>query len=125
MNGRLFTIDEANALLPTLIPLMERLLEARERIAAVGADLLHVLEQSSGNGGSLSASKAVGDIAVIQEIVAEISALGCELKDLTTGLIDFPAERDGREVYLCWRYGEDKVEWWHDMDAGFAGRQPL
>ena len=54
-----------------------------------------------------------------------IHALGCELKHVDQGLIDFPALREGREVYLCWRLGEPTIGWWHDLDTGFAGRQPL
>ena len=58
-------------------------------------------------------------------IAQEILGLGVEIKDLDQWLIDFPSQRDGRVVYLCWRRGEENIEWWHDMDAGFAGRQPL
>ena len=54
-----------------------------------------------------------------------IHALGVEIKDLDRGLCDFPALREGRVVYLCWVFGEDDIEWWHDIEAGFAGRQPL
>lgn len=128
MNGRLFTVEEANALLPTLIPLVERLMAATERVVAAGSDLRQVLEHASGNGGSHRASEAVGDIVAIQEAVEAIQALGCELKDVSSGLVDFPArhpEGEDRVVYLCWRYGEEAVTWWHEVDGGFAGRQRL
>ena len=125
MNGRLFTVDEANALLPTIIPLVERVLEARQRLGAAASDLEKVMRQASGNGGSREASQAALDMAVIVESIEKIEALGCQVKDFESGLIDFPAERNGRTVLLCWKYGEERVEWWHDMDAGFAGRQLL
>lgn len=63
--------------------------------------------------------------ADIQGFIDELDALGVECKSLDTGLFDFPAERDGRVVYLCWRHGERAVTHWHELDAGFAGRQPL
>jgi hypothetical protein len=128
MSGRLFTVEEANALLPALVRLMERIFAARDELVAIGDELERVLARSSGNGGSKGASKAAAEMGVITEIVAEIRGLGCELKDLDQGLVDFPArhpEGEGRVVYLCWRYGEDKIEWWHETDAGFAGRQRL
>jgi hypothetical protein len=63
--------------------------------------------------------------ADIDGFIAELAALGVELKDLETGLVDFPAEMDGRPVYLCWRYGEPAVRHWHERDAGYRGRQPI
>jgi hypothetical protein len=128
MSGRLFSVEEANALLPTLIPLVERVLAARERIVGAGAELERVLEQAGGNGGSQRASEAAGEVVAIQEALEAINGLGCELKDINTGLVDFPAEHpagEGRVVYLCWQYGEAQVAWWHELDAGFAGRQRL
>ena len=59
------------------------------------------------------------------EAMQEIGGLGIEIKDFERGLCDFPHLRDGRVVYLCWQKGEDAIEWWHDIEAGFAGRQPL
>ncbi len=61
----------------------------------------------------------------INDGLARINGWGIELKSIDDGLIDFPSERDGRVVYLCWRLGEDDITWWHDIDDGFAGRQPL
>ncbi|HLV01558.1 MAG TPA: DUF2203 domain-containing protein, partial [Acidobacteriota bacterium] len=57
--------------------------------------------------------------------LAKIQDAGCLVKSVDEGLIDFPHIRDGREVYLCWRYGEDDIEYWHEVDAGFAGRTPI
>jgi hypothetical protein len=77
------------------------------------------------NGGGKKAGTFLKDFEIVQQNVRAIDALGIEIKDINTGLIDFWSKRDGREVYLCWRYGEPCVEYWHDIDAGFAGRQPL
>jgi hypothetical protein len=63
--------------------------------------------------------------AELEHFHQELAALGVEFKDYTMGLVDFPAEHDGRPVYLCWRLGEPAVEFWHEIDAGYAGRQPL
>ena len=59
------------------------------------------------------------------EAVQEVQILGVQIKDFKSGLVDFPYDRDGRIVYLCWRLDEDEIRWWHETDAGFAGRQPI
>jgi hypothetical protein len=64
-------------------------------------------------------------VTQLNERLARINSWGCELKGVDEGLIDFPSEREGRVVYLCWRLGEDAIRWWHEIDSGFAGRQPL
>ena len=61
----------------------------------------------------------------MQKALDELDGLGVQLKDIDQGLVDFPSRRDGRVVYLCWRLGEETIAWWHDVDTGFAGRQPL
>lgn len=122
---RLFTVDEANALLPTLRPLLTDVLQARQNIVAAQPELWPVLEKAVNNGGSKKAGAVLADFEVIQRNVKAIQELGIEIKDINIGLVDFPAERDGREVYLCWRFDEPRVTHWHDLDSGFAGRQPL
>ena len=120
-----YTVEEANALLTTLRPLMAEMLGARDHILAVRAEVWPVLEKAAFNGGSKQASTVLADFEIIQRGVQRIQALGLELKDINTGLIDFLSHRNGREVYLCWRYDEPSVAHWHDLDAGFTGRQPL
>lgn len=89
--------------------------EAREELA----------EGAPGNGGG-SRGRQVGEAFVtLQGGVGEFEERGIVLRDLDRGLIDFPAIRDEREVYLCWIEGEPDIEYWHDLDAGYAGRQPL
>jgi len=125
MAKRYFTIEEANAALLTLRPIVATMLAARERIVAAQPELWPVLEKAAQNGGSEKASSVLVDFETVRRSAKAIEAMGIELKDINTGLVDFLAERDGRDVYLCWRYDEPKVAFWHDLEAGFAGRQPL
>jgi hypothetical protein len=125
MPKRYFTVEEANATLPTLRPLVAKLLAARQRIVDARPELWPVLEKAAGNGGSDKATAVLADFQQVQHSVKTIVAMGIELKDANTGLVDFLAKRDGRDVYLCWRYDEPAVAHWHDLEAGFAGRQPL
>jgi hypothetical protein len=125
MPTRYFTVDEANALLPTIRPMVAALLEARQRIVDAQPELWPVLEKAVGNGGSAKATAVLADFEIVDKNVKAIMALGLELKDVNSGLVDFLAQRDGREVYLCWRYNEPTVAHWHDLEAGFAGRRPL
>jgi hypothetical protein len=121
----LFTLPEANALIPQLTALFAEIESARKRIEAVQPSLWPVLQQSATNGGNANAGRVVEEFERIKRCVQAIRTLGVEVKDLNTGLIDFPAERDGHVVYLCWRYGEESIAFWHELDAGFTGRQPL
>jgi hypothetical protein len=63
--------------------------------------------------------------AEVNSLIERVQEMACELKDIEQGLIDFRTEREGREVYLCWKLGEPDIRWWHELDAGFAGRRPL
>ena len=125
MAARYFTVAEANALLPQLRALLSQINDIRDRVNALQPELQPVLERASSNGGGKPASDVVVDFQRFEQLVGEIGRLGCLLKDLNYGLVDFPSLRDGREVYLCWKLGEPEVSFWHDMDAGFAGRQPV
>ena len=122
---RYFTVTEADALLPRLTTLLDQLRAARKAIRAARADLLPVLEAAVGNGGSRKAGDLLPEFQRMEEALLAIREIGCELKDIDLGLLDFPALRENHEVYLCWRYGEDRIRYWHGMDEGFAGRQPL
>ena len=125
MPKRYYTVAEANATLPVLRQVLAKLLAARQRIIDARPELWPVLEKAAGNGGSDKATAVLVDFAQVQHSVKTIAQMGIELKDVNTGLVDFLAECDGRDVYLCWRYDEPAVAHWHDLDAGFAGRQPL
>jgi hypothetical protein len=125
MPKRYFTVEEANAALLGLRPIVTTMLTAREHIVAAQPELWPVLEKAASNGGSEKASAVLVDFENLRRCAKAIEALGIELKDINTGLVDFLSERDGREVYLCWRYDEPKVAFWHELEAGVAGRQPL
>lgn len=124
MAERLFTREEANGLLPTLRPLLERAIE----VSAVLGDRERRRKLRSvtvGNGGGEAAREMMAEGDELNRVLGEITRLGVVVRDPATGLVDFPAERDGEPVYLCWKLGEDEVGHWHDRDSGFAGRQPL
>ena len=126
-----FTPDEAAALLPRLREILSELQEKNARMDGLREELAEMTRTASGNGHLLEAEvdrkrrEALTLANRLNELLAEINGLGCELKGLEEGLIDFPAERDGRTVSLCWKLGEERVSYWHELDAGFAGRQPL
>jgi hypothetical protein len=124
MTERLFSREEANLLLPLLRPLLER---AREVSAVLGdrARQRRLRSVTVGNGGGEAAREMMAEGDELSRVVAEIGGLGVVVRDPSTGLVDFPAERDGEPVYLCWRLGEDEVAHWHDRDSGFSGRKPL
>ena len=123
-NMRLFSVEEANALLPEVKRLWRQIDQARMtmRQLAPGARLA---SQQSGGGGIPQGLEYVNALTNFMACAQEIIELGVEIKDFDKGLCDFPHMREGRVVYLCWMKGEDGIEWWHDVDAGFAGRQPL
>ena len=127
-----FTLDEATTLLPTLQPILEEIIDLRARLERVERDLVSLHWRSRTNGhadqqGSFGEGQSTRTalMADINNQLLKIHELGVELKDPATGLVDFPSLRDGRLVYLCWRLGEPSIEYWHEIDTGFAGRQPL
>ena len=125
MAQKYFTLEDANALLPLVRVLMEQMFDLREQAMALRPDVWPVLEKAAGNGGSRKAGELLEIFQQFETIFKELKGLGCEMKGLEQGLVDFPARRDGRMVYLCWQYNEPEISFWHDVDAGFAGRQPL
>jgi len=129
---RYFTQDEATILLPEIAPILEQIIDLRARLDRAERDLvsLHWKARSNGNvthEGSFTTGQSTRAelLAEISAAIAQVQAMGIELKDPSTGLIDFPSLREGRVVYLCWRLGEPGISYWHDLDTGFAGRQPL
>ena len=123
---RLFTLDEANAQLPRVRALLTELQEARRIILTARPDLEPVLRKAGTNGGSRRAGEMLAEFTRVEQALAELHAIGCVVKDVDSGLIDFLHRLpDGREVYLCWRQGEAQIEFWHEVQAGFAGRRRL
>ncbi len=101
-------------------PIMREMLEIRQRIIDLQPEVWPVIEKAIGNGGNQAASQATREFERINQLAHEIQALGGMIKDLNDGLVDFPALRDGREVYLCWKYGRAEIEFWHEIEAGFS-----
>ena len=122
---RYFTLEEANACIPDLIDEISLLRAIRVKLAALHAEITPLLEVVSTNGGSKHTADLLITTAQFQTVLDGITARGCHLKGLDPGLVDFPHLRDGREVYLCWRMGENKIRYWHEIEAGFDGRQSL
>ena len=120
-----FTVEEANALLPTLKPLMQDILERRARVSMAAQDQRALLHDSKSNIGSAAFSAMTQDFIAIEELIAEIRSYGVIVKDLNGGLLDFLCDRNGRDVYLCWKYDEPEVEYYHELHTGFAGREPI
>jgi hypothetical protein len=125
---KLFTINEANEMLPVIRPKLERIKAQYEKIAVYreSAKSAAAAATESGGGGMEGGSSYVKSLYEIGKLTTEMNELGIQLKDYSRGLIDFPCMREGRVVLLCWQLGEDeKIEWWHELEGGFIGRQPL
>ena len=129
---RHFTPEEANAALEHVRPLVEQLVSARaEHVAAL--ERQEELERKiRGNGGGIppaTLAEATAEVDTLgrrlANLIDEINAHGAEVKDIDSGLIDFPALRRGETVLLCWQLGEDEIAFWHGTDDGFTGRRPL
>jgi hypothetical protein len=131
VSQHLFTPDQANESLADVRPLVERLVEHRADLLAAQARLAELAAGVAGNGGidpeqpSAFAGAAADAERGIEDTVSALHELGVVVKDIDAGLVDFPAEREGAPVYLCWQLGEDAVGYWHGIEEGFAGRKPL
>lgn len=126
----LFTVAEANALLPDIVPILTQLRARKVALDTALAALRKILPAMRLNGHAVEAASLEERIdELTEELTAGIALLngqGIEIKSLDHGLIDFPSARDGRVVYLCWRLGEGPyLRYWHEIDAGFAGRRRL
>jgi hypothetical protein len=121
-SARKFTLQDANRSLPL--------------VARIVRDIVNTHERATQLQGKLEAAPAAKDAAAVrnqleeslgrlQDYVNELTTIGVALKDYETGLIDFPSRHQGREIYLCWKLGEEKIEAWHELHTGFAGRQPV
>ena len=120
-----FTVEEANALLPEVRGLLLRIQGARDRLVVDWEQAVPVLKLARMNGGGREAGPYLSGLNELNQRMRELMEMGIQLKDLDRGLVDFPAWRGEREVFLCWHLGEDAVRFWHDLESGYAGRQPL
>ncbi len=124
MPERLYSVDEANALLPRLQPVLERI-QQTEAVIAKDRGLAAVREKASQNGGGTPTVKTLAASRQLQKDLTQIAEWGIILRDPSIGLIDFLHEREGKTVCLCWKLGEPRVEWWHPIETGIAGRTHL
>ena len=121
---RHYSLEGASALLPRVAELLAKMRAARERLGDEEARA--ALADAGGSNGGGQPGKLVSEgFLELRESMLELRERGIVLRDLDRGLVDFPSERDGREVYLCWEEGEDEVGYWHDLDSGYGGREPL
>ena len=116
-----FSLDEANKSLP----LVRRITADIVRTHADAVRIQSDLERTDAKKRADLQSKLEQAMHLLEDYVDELSEVGCELKDYQTGLIDFTGRHRGHDVCLCWKLGEDKIGFWHEMETGFAGRQPV
>ncbi|HUJ95777.1 MAG TPA: DUF2203 domain-containing protein [Terriglobales bacterium] len=133
MADRTFTLDEAQSLLPVLESLLRTSIDSKKLIESVDDEFRAVAHRVFLNGGTflnivhLARRKAEREKAVqrVKDSLAEIDAIGVQVKDLEIGLLDFPCEVEGRTVLLCWKLGEKSITHWHGVSEGFAGRKRI
>jgi hypothetical protein len=124
IHRRHFTRQEANAALATLRPLLQRLRDAKDLLTDEEARAA-LSDAAPGNGGGEHGVQVGESFLEVRRLLAALQEAGIVIRDIDRGLIDFPALRGGQEVYLCWELGEDGVDHWHELEAGYGGRQPL
>jgi len=123
--SQLFTLQEANEALVSIRPWMDEIQNIRSEILKHQPEIWSVMEKSAGNGGNPTLSRMVNTFDRLDALIHSIQDMGAIIKDINTGLLDFTALKDGREVYLCWQYGEGEIAFWHEIEDGFAGRQSI
>ena len=129
---REFTLEEANAAVLELRPVVERMVEHGRKLAEAQREQRELVTRIAGNGGDMQPSDLRELAETIQQeadaiavCAQEIDAAGAQIKSLEEGLLDFPSRREEEQVLLCWKLGEDEIRYWHGVDEGFAGRKPL
>lgn len=122
---RYYTPKEANDALEIIRPMVAELMEIGRKIREHQPEIWEAVEKSAGNGGNPELSRLLPDFDRLDVFLHRLQEMSIEVKDISVGLLDFPALLDGRVVYLCWKYDEGQVQFWHEVEAGFAGRQPI
>lgn len=128
---RYYTLNEANGMLPQLAQLLELMQTQRRQLELLQGRSSVVAEKTRGNGNhnpgeDVALAQATRQVEeALEAAVKQLQDWGIELKDLQRGLVDFPTLKEGRVVYLCWQVGEPEIAFWHEIDTGFAGRQPI
>jgi hypothetical protein len=122
---KLFTLDEANAFVPQLLDLVPKIQKLLASLNNNFPDIKNARDKAKWNGGSDQGVDYLNAVLKYNDLMRKIEEMGCEVKGIREGLIDFPSLREGREVYLCWRMPEKEILFWHDLNAGFTGRKPI
>ena len=130
---KVFTLDEAQALLPVLESLLKRAIEGKKTAESIEGRMQELRHKIFLSGGLFvdvvrvrrQRAALESHIQAAKDSVAEIDAIGVQVKDLETGLLDFPCQINGEIVLLCWKLGEGRIDYWHTVEAGFLGRQPI
>jgi len=125
MEKRFFTVEEARQLLPSLKELMGQLMVISHRLEEYRDLVQQLADSASSNTGGPEGTAYLDIVISLQSCLTQLQETGCVLKSLQDGLVDFPHLKEGREIYLCWKYGEEDIRFWHEVDEGFAGRTPL
>jgi uncharacterized protein YciI len=122
---RMFTLSEANRLIPELERHLTLIGRSKELLGRVKDEIKKASAKASLGGGSSAGRVYIAALEQMSEHLQAIQEMGVLVKDLDTGLCDFPHHMEGRIVYLCWKRGETEIRWWHDLHSGYSGRQPL
>src|SRR6266851_6880452 len=124
---KLFTLEEANSMLLSVRPIVKSIQRSHRRLRSFQSTAKLAADAAENGGGGMPKGSQYARLLIDLSLLAgQLESLGVQLKDYANGLIDFPSMRDGRVVLLCWKADEgDQLEWWHDVETGFAGRQPL
>ena len=122
---KLFTLDEANAFVPQLLDLVPKIQKLSVSLKNNFPDIKNARDKAKWNGGSDQGVDYLNAVLKYNDLMRKIEEMGCEVKGIREGLIDFPSLREGREVYLCWRMPEKEILFWHDLNTGFSGRKPI
>ncbi len=125
MKKRFFTVEEARRLLPSLKELMGKVMVISHRLEEYREVVQQLADSASSNTGGPEGTAYLDIVISLQSCLTQLQETGCVLRSLQDGLIDFPHLKEGREIYLCWKFGEEDIRFWHEVDEGFAGRTPL
>ena len=124
IHDRHYSREEAESLLPRVKPVLQKLRDAKDLLTDEEAHEV-LSEAAPANGGGEEGTQVGEAFLDVRRLLGALQEAGIVVRDIDRGLIDFPAIREGEEVYLCWELGEDSIDWWHDVEDGYRGRQPL
>ncbi len=125
MEERIFTLAEAQSLLPRLRTLLEEIGGEWQHMRDLNPEIQKARDNAALDGFTKSGVEYVESVSHLMSLIYQIKDMGVLLKDADKGLCDFPYVKHGRVVYLCWQLGEDSIQYWHDIETGFTGREPL